>query len=148
MKRFKLIVAYDGTNYNGFAKQPNGTTIQGILEAAIAKIVQHEVRILGAGRTDSGVHAYAQCCVFDSETNIPVDRLEKAINSQLPPDISIKSVEEVSEAFHPRFGAKRKTYRYQILNSKIRDPFLYKYAFLYPYEMNVECMQADRKSVV
>ena len=148
MKRFKLIVAYDGTNYNGFAKQPNATTIQGTLDVAIAKIVQHEVRTLGAGRTDRGVHAFAQCCVFDSDTKIPADRLAKAINSQLPADISVKSVEEVSEDFHPRFGAKRKTYRYQILNAKIRDPFLYKYALLYPYELDVERMQEAANEMI
>ena len=124
MKRFKMIVAYDGTNYNGFARQPNGITIQETLEEAICKIVQHEVKTLGAGRTDQGVHAKGQCVTFDSQTKIPVEKLAKAINSQLPVDISVKSVEEVSMDFQPRFGAKRKTYRYQILNSQVRDPFL------------------------
>lgn len=141
MKRFKMIVAYDGTNYNGFARQPNGTTIQETLEKAIKEIVQEDVRTLGAGRTDQGVHAKGQCVTFDSETQIPAFKLKKAINSKLPLDISVQSVEEVDETFQPRFGAKRKTYRYQILNSDVRDPFLYKYSLQYPYKLDISKMQ-------
>lgn len=141
MKRYKMIVAYDGTNYNGFARQPEVTTIQGTLEKAISKITQEEVLTLGAGRTDRGVHAKGQCCTFDSETKIPTVKLARAINSQLPPDIVVKSVEEVEGSFHPRFGAKRKTYRYQILTSPMEDPFLYRYTLHYPYPIHVDKMQ-------
>lgn len=148
MKRFKMIVAYDGTNYNGFARQPNGVTIQETLEEAISKIVQHEVRTLGAGRTDQGVHAKGQCVTFDSETKVPAEKLAKAINSQLPLDISVKSVEEASMNFQPRFGAKRKTYRYQILNAQVRDPFLYKYSLQYPYKLDIELMQEAANEMV
>lgn len=148
MKRFKMIVAYDGTNYNGFARQPNGVTIQETLEEAISKIVQHEVRTLGAGRTDQGVHAKGQCVIFDSETKVPAEKLAKAINSQLPLDISVKSVEEVSMDFQPRFGAKRKTYRYQLLNAQVRDPFLYKYSLQYPYKLDIELMQEAANEMV
>ena len=148
MKRFKMIVAYDGTNYNGFARQPNGVTIQETLEVAISKIVQHEVKTLGAGRTDQGVHAKGQCVTFDSDTKIPIEKLTKAINSKLPLDISVKSVEEVSMEFQPRFGAKRKTYRYQILNSQVRDPFLYKYSLQYPYKIDVKLIQKAANHMV
>ncbi len=148
MARYKLIVAYDGTNYNGFARQPNGTTIVETLEEAVEKIVQHKVYILGAGRTDTGVHAKGQCCVFDSDTKVPVERLAKAINSKLPMDIAVQSVEKVSDDFHPRFGAKRKTYRYQIMNSKQRDPFLYKYALAYPYAIDLEKMKAAAEKMI
>lgn len=148
MARYKLIVAYDGTNYNGFARQPNGVTIVETLEEAVEKIVQHKVYILGAGRTDTGVHAAGQCCIFDSETKVPVERLAKAINSQLPKDISVQSVEKVSDEFHPRFGAKRKTYRYQILNAKQRSPFLDKYTLLYPYEMDLDKMRLAAEKMV
>nr|WP_302597293.1 tRNA pseudouridine(38-40) synthase TruA [uncultured Cellulosilyticum sp.] len=148
MARYKLIVAYDGTNYNGFARQPNGITIVETLEEAVEKIVQHKVYILGAGRTDTGVHAKGQCCIFDSDTKVPVDRLAKAINSKLPMDIAVQSVERVSDDFHPRFGAKRKTYRYQILNSKQRDPFSYKYTLMYPYEVDLERMKTAAAKMV
>lgn len=148
MKRYKMIVAYDGTNYNGFARQPNATTIQGTLEKAISKITQEEILTLGAGRTDRGVHAKGQCVTFDSETKIPTFKLLKAINSQLPPDIVVQSVEEVSEEFHPRFGAKRKTYRYQILNTPVQDPFNYRYTLHYPYAIDIDKMQAAADRMV
>ena len=148
MSRYKMIVAYDGTNYNGFARQPNGITIQETLEKALEAIFQKPTLILGAGRTDTGVHAIGQCCTFESDTKIPVERLAKAFNSKLPPDITVKSVEQVSDAFHPRYGAKRKTYRYQILNAPIRDPFLYKYSLLYPYPLDIEKMQYAANQMV
>ena len=148
MKRFKMIVAYDGTHYNGFARQPNGVTIQETLEEAIRKIVQHEVRTLGAGRTDQGVHAKGQCVTFDSDTKVPVGKLARAINSKLPLDISVKSVEEVDMDFQPRFGAKRKTYRYQILNAQVRDPFLYKYSLAYPYHLDTQLMQEAANEMI
>lgn len=141
MSRYKLIVAYDGTNYNGFARQPNGITIQVILEEAIKAIIQKDVKVLGAGRTDAGVHAKGQCCTFDADINIPVQRLAHAINSKLPSDIAVKSAQIVGEDFHPQYGAKRKTYRYQILNSRIRDPFLSKYSWLYPFKLDIELMR-------
>lgn len=141
MKRFKMIVAYDGTNYHGFAKQNEAVTVQGTLEQAIQKITQEEIVSLGAGRTDAGVHAKGQCVTFDSLTKIPAERLLKAINSQLPSDIVVQSVEEVDENFHPRFGAKRKTYRYQIWCGKLPDPFTYRYALHYPYPVNETLMQ-------
>lgn len=141
MKRFKMIVAYDGTNYHGFARQNEAITVQGTIEKAIKKITQEEVVSLGAGRTDAGVHAKGQCVTFDSETKIPAERLIKAINSQLPPDIVIQELSEVDGDFHPRFGAKRKTYRYQIWCGKLPDPFTYRYALHYPYPVNEKIMQ-------
>lgn len=148
MTRFKIIVAYDGTEYCGFARQRQANTIQQTLETAISKIVRHDVIIHGAGRTDAGVHAQGQCCIFDSETKIPPEKLILAINSHLPKDIAVKSLEVVDESFHPRFGAKRKTYRYQIYNSRIRDPFLCKYCYQYKGEINIERMQEAAKEIV
>lgn len=142
MKRYKMIVAYDGTNYHGFARQNEAITVQGTIEKAIKRITQEEVLTLGAGRTDAGVHAKGQCVTFDSETKIPTNRLLKAINSQLPPDIVIQSVEEVDDSFHPRFGAKRKTYRYQIWCGALPDPFTYRYALHYPYKVD-ECLMQE-----
>lgn len=148
MPRFKLILAYDGTNYHGFQKQHNGLTIQEVLEKAIQSIVQQPVEVIGAGRTDTGVHARGQCCVFDAETSIPVYNLIKAINSKLPQDIVLRDLETVSEDFHPRYRAKHKTYRYQILNSKVRDPFNYKYTYFYPYALDVALMQEGANHII
>lgn len=141
MPRFKLVVAYDGTNYHGFAKQNNALTIQEVLERAIESVLQKPVEIVGAGRTDAGVHAKDQCCTFDGETSIQVRNLARAINSRLPNDIVVKEVQIAADDFHPRYAAKNKTYRYQILNSDTKDPFLYKYAYFYPYHLDIERMQ-------
>lgn len=141
MPRFKLIVAYDGTSYHGFAKQENALTIQEVLENAIASVIRQSVKVIGAGRTDTGVHAKGQCCIFDAETNIPDYNLLKAINSRLPADIVVKEVQIVADDFQPRYAAKHKTYRYQILNSNIHDPFIDKYTCFYPYELDITLMQ-------
>ncbi len=146
--RFKLIVAYDGTDYHGFAKQDNALTIQEVLEKAIASVIGQDVRVIGAGRTDTGVHAKGQCCVFDAQTGIPVYSLIKAINSKLPKDITVKDIAIVPDDFQPRYAAKHKTYRYQILNSKIRDPFIYKYAYFYPYDLDITLMQEAAAYIV
>lgn len=148
MPRVKLIVAYDGTDYHGFVKQKSVITVQQVLEEAIAYILRTPVLIEGAGRTDAGVHAQGQCCIFDAETSIPVLSLLRAINSKLPKDVVIKEAEIVPESFHPRFSAKRKTYRYQILNSSIRNPFLERYAYFYPRSLNIEWMKKAAEYMV
>jgi len=141
MPRFKFIVAYDGTNYHGFARQKNALTVQEVLEGAISSILQKPIEVVGSGRTDTGVHAKGQCCIFNAETSIEVQNLARAINSKLPSDIVIKDVQIAADDFHPRYAAKNKTYRYQILNSDTRDPFIDKYAYFYPYPLDIERMQ-------
>jgi tRNA pseudouridine38-40 synthase len=141
MKRIKCIVSYDGTNYHGFAKQKNACTVQQILEEAFFTILRHPVQVVGAGRTDTGVHAKGQCCIVDTDKEIALRRLLKGVNSQLPKDIVIREMEEVPDDFHPQYLAKRKTYRYQILNGETPDPFWYKYAYFYPYFLDGDKMQ-------
>lgn len=148
MSRYKLIIAYDGTHYHGFAKQPNAITIQELLEKAIGSILGQSIKVIGAGRTDTGVHAKAQCCIFDADTNIPVERLTGAINSKLPKDIIVQKVEKTTADFHPRYAAKRKTYRYQILNSEVQDPFLYRYTYFYPYKLDIERMREGGNHII
>lgn len=148
MKRLKFIVAYDGTNYHGFAKQPNAETIQETIQQAIYKLTQQHVEVIGSGRTDTGVHARGQCCIIDIETRIPVERFGKALNSRLPDDIIVRDVEEVTTDFHPRFGVKKKTYRYQILTSKVNDPFLRKYVYFYPTKLDIDQMRKAAKYIV
>lgn len=141
MQGIRFIVAYDGTRYHGFAKQKEVVTVQSKLEEAISYIVRHEVEVIGAGRTDAGVHAKGQCCMFESDTSIPLDKLRRAINSKLPQDIIIKEMDFAPEDFHPRFSAKRKTYRYQIRYQGDRDPFNYRYEYFYPRTLNIEDMK-------
>ncbi|OON97901.1 MAG: tRNA pseudouridine(38-40) synthase TruA [Epulopiscium sp. Nele67-Bin005] len=140
MKKLKIIVAYKGTNYHGFARQPNGITIQECLEKAIFDLTGQKIEVLGAGRTDTGVHAKAQCCMAILDTKIPITKFASAMNAKLPKDIVVQSVEEADENFHPRFNAKRKTYRYQILNSKQNNPFIQDIAYFYPYNLDFQKM--------
>lgn len=148
MKRIQLIVAYDGTHYHGFARQNNALTIQEVMEKAIEQLTKQKVEVIASGRTDTGVHAKAQCCIIDIDMKIPVERFAKAMNHWLPSDIVIKEAKEVKSDFHPRFMAKKKTYRYQILNSKTNDPFSGKYSYFYPYHLDVKKMQEGAKYIV
>lgn len=141
MKRIQLIVAYDGTKYHGFARQKNAVTIQEVVEREIFALTKQQVELVGSGRTDAGVHAKGQCCIIDIDTPIPVERLAKALNGRLPSDIVIKEAVEVKADFHPRYMAKKKTYRYQILTSLVNDPFIGKYCYFYPYTLDIERMK-------
>jgi tRNA pseudouridine38-40 synthase len=122
MKNILLTITYDGTNYNGWQKQPNGIGIQEKIEEACYKIFKQNLKVIGASRTDTGVHALGQRGLISIDTNIPIDRIPYALNSALPKDIVIRDAKEVSEDFHPRYSAIEKTYHYQILNEKFQIP--------------------------
>jgi len=119
VRRIKVLISYDGTEYHGWQVQPNLPTIQGVLEDVISGIEGRAVQVAGSGRTDAGVHALAQVAAFSIENPIPVDNLRRAVNRLLPRDIRILSAEEAAPDFHPRFQAKRKTYEYRICSSEI-----------------------------
>ncbi|OOB80063.1 MAG: tRNA pseudouridine(38-40) synthase TruA [Epulopiscium sp. Nuni2H_MBin003] len=148
--KLKLVLAYKGTNYNGFASQvgENINTIQQQVEKAVFDITQKSVTIVCSGRTDAGVHAQHQVCLADIDTNIPIDKLQLAINAKLPKDIVIKYLEQTSDDFHPRFNVKTKTYRYQILNAGVRDPFLMDYTYFYPYKLDLVAMKEASTYIV
>ena len=110
MKRIKLTVAYDGTNYCGWQVQPNGITIEEVLNKALKKLTGEDILIIGASRTDSGVHAMGNVAVFDTETTIPPEKIAVALNQRLPEDIRIQKSEEVPLDWHPRHVKSRKTY--------------------------------------
>ncbi len=131
-RNIKLVVAYDGTNFHGFQRQTNALSVQEVIEDGLAKICSHKVVIFGAGRTDSGVHAYGQVVNFYTNAQIPTEKIPYALKGLLPPDIAIKKAEEVSPAFHARYGAKSKVYRYKIYNDRLPDPFMYNYAWHIP----------------
>jgi len=142
MQRYKGIIAYDGSCFSGYQVQPNKRTVQSELERVLAKMHKgSQVKVAASGRTDAGVHAMGQVIHFDSPLAIPEGKWATALNSLLPDDISIVSVEHVSESFHARFDAAGKEYRYQLLQAPARDPFLRKYAYHYPYPLNLEAMK-------
>jgi tRNA pseudouridine38-40 synthase len=143
MRNIMVIVSYDGTNYHGFQEQ-RGTkfqTIQGILESRLAKMTGREIRIIGAGRTDAGVHALGQVINFDPEDwPVPTEKVAYALNSYLPRDIAaIRSI-EVSPAFHARFSATAKRYRYTIYNGRVHSPLLRLYSCHLPQPLDAEAM--------
>lgn len=122
MKRVKLIVAYDGTNYCGWQTQPNGMTIEELLNKQLSALLKEEIQVIGASRTDSGVHALGNIAVFDTNTRIPAEKIALALNQRLPADVVVQSSCEVEQNWHPRKCNTRKTYEYRILNRKIPMP--------------------------
>ena len=122
MKRIKLTIAYDGTNYYGWQIQPNGITIEEVLNKALCKLTDENIQVIGASRTDSGVHAMGNVAVFDTETTIPAEKIAMALNQRLPEDIVIVRSEEVPLDFHPRYCDCSKTYEYHIINTRIPNP--------------------------
>jgi tRNA pseudouridine38-40 synthase len=136
MRRIRITLSYDGTDYYGWQVQPGLPTIQGVLEAVLSEIESAEVKVEGSGRTDAGVHALAQVAAFSLENPIPAPNLEKAMNRQLPRDIRVLSAAEAREDFHPRFDATAKTYEYRILRAAICSPFERRYVHHHPYPLN------------
>lgn len=141
MKRIKLVVAYDGTNYCGWQIQPTGITIEGVLNQALTQLLGEEIQVIGASRTDSGVHSLGNVAVFDTETRIPPEKICYALNQRLPEDIVVQSSCEVAKEFHPRHCYSEKTYEYRILNRKIPVPTLKRYTYFYYRSLDITKMQ-------
>ncbi len=142
MRRIKIELAYDGTEFHGWQVQPGLPTIQGTLELVISEIEGAPVQVAGSGRTDAGVHALAQVAAFSIANPIPVENLRRAINRLLPGEIRVTRVEEAADDFHPRFAAKAKTYEYRIFRGEICPPFERRYVCHHPYPLRVEEMAA------
>ncbi|MDE5695857.1 MAG: tRNA pseudouridine(38-40) synthase TruA [Lachnospiraceae bacterium] len=122
MKRVMLTVAYDGTNYHGWQLQPNVTTIESVLNEALSALLREDIRVIGASRTDTGVHALGNIAVFDTQARMPAEKFSYALNQRLPEDVRIQASREVPVDFHPRRQDSRKTYEYKILNSAFPMP--------------------------
>lgn len=141
MKRIKLIVAYEGTHYCGWQLQPNGITIEGVLNQALSELLEEEIQVIGASRTDSGVHSLGNVAVFDTDTRIPPEKICYAVNQRLPEDIVVQESCEVEPDFHPRHCYSEKTYEYRILNRRIPRPDLRRNTYFYYRSLDVEKMQ-------
>lgn len=139
--RVKMIVAYDGTNYNGWQVQPNGVTIEQKLNEALFDLLGEDIRIIGASRTDAGVHSLGNVCCFDTDTRMPAEKISYALNQRLPEDIVVQDSCEVPSSFHPRFAKSRKTYEYRILNRHFRLPTRRLDTYFYYYPLDVQRMQ-------
>ena len=141
MRRIKLEIAYDGTSYHGWQIQPGELTVEAVVNRALSELLQEEVTVIGASRTDSGVHAKGNVAVFDTNTRIPAEKICYAINQHLPWDIRVQSSIEVSESFHPRKVKSKKSYEYSILNRSISLPTDRLYSYFLYYDLDVKLMQ-------
>lgn len=137
LKRYKAVIEYDGTNYFGYQYQPTMPTIQGELEKALCKICQTPIRVHGAGRTDTGVHATGQVIAFDTAWQHGLPKLQQAFNAVLPNDIVVQQIGVVSASFSPRFDALSRTYRYTILNQPY--PIAVNRFYSYHVKKNYNC---------
>jgi len=136
MRRLRITLAYDGSDFHGWQVQPGLPTIQGALEAVLAEIESAPVQVEGSGRTDAGVHALAQVAAFTLANPIPAPNLRKAMNRLLPRAIRVLEVADTAPDFHPRFAARAKTYEYRILRAEICSPFERRYVYHHPYPLD------------
>lgn len=146
MRNIKLTIEYDGTNYVGWQRQKNGTSIEETIEQAIMNITGEEVKIIGSSRTDAGVHAKGQTANFFTTSKIPGLKFASAINSKLPKDIVILDALEVDEKFHSRYSSIGKKYSYKILNRKQPPAYLRNFVEYCPYELNFSLMTDASKA--
>jgi tRNA pseudouridine38-40 synthase len=148
VRNLKLTLQYDGTNYVGWQRQAEGTSIQGLVEDALRPIAGSRVVVHGAGRTDAGVHALGQVATASLDTTLEPTTLARALNAVLPTDVRVLSVEEVPTEFHARFSAVGKAYEYRIVNAPIVSPFIVRYTWHVPQPLDVASMKAAAGGLV
>ena len=141
MVRYKAIISYDGTNFSGFQRQPNGRTVQSELEKTLSKMASQPIEVHASGRTDAGVHAIGQVIHFDFPYERPLERMRYGLDTQTPDDIACRSVEIVADDFHARYLATGKTYEFRVDIGKPRSPFRRYYASYFPYSIDVKKIQ-------
>lgn len=139
--RVKMVVAYDGTNYCGWQVQPNGITIEEVLNRELSRLLKEEINVTGASRTDSGVHSLGNVAVFDTNTKMPANKISFALNQSLPEDIVVQDSSEVPPDWHPRYQHSRKTYEYRILNRMFRQPTRRLDTYFYHFPLDVDKMK-------
>ncbi len=147
--RIKAVIAYDGTAYHGFQRQPpdREPSIQGTLEGALSMIGQPGT-VLGAGRTDAGVHASGQVIAFDVNWQHGLEDLQRALNATLPVDIAVLELEQTADTFHPRYDAVSRAYRYSICNTRVRNPLKMRYALHVPQELDIDAMRRALAGII
>ncbi len=146
--RIRAIVSYDGTDYAGFQRQADVITVQEALEDSLLEVTQEQTTVLAAGRTDAGVHAVGQVIAFDTAWGHGTLDLHRALNAVLPQDIAVRALDRTEDDFHPRFEARRRWYRYRVLNGPIRAPLARRYSLHVPYPLDVEVMGGAARLLV
>ena len=141
MKRIKLTVAYDGRDYCGWQIQKNGVTVEEVLNRALSRLTGEKITVIGASRTDAGVHARGNVAVFDTDTRIPAERIAYAVNALLPEDVVVVRSEEVPAGWHPRKCVSVKTYEYRILNREFPDPVRRRDTYFVSFPLDLDRMR-------
>lgn len=148
MRNLKLTLSYDGTDFSGWQVQPETATVQGTLASAIGRITGEKVLPQASGRTDAGVHALGQVVTFATESSVPTENFQKALNDNLPASVRVLRVEEAAADFHARHSAKAKTYRYRIYRAAICPPFTARYVWHFPYPLDETAMAGAAALVI
>ena len=148
MRRLRLVLEYDGTGFCGFQRQPSQPSVQEALEAKLSTVCGHPVTVVGAGRTDAGVHALGQVTHFDTTGRIPVGNVERAVNSLPGMELVVRQAEETFGEFHARFSAKGKTYRYRIWNDSVVPPLEHGRAWHVPVPLDLSAVAAEAEAFV
>jgi tRNA pseudouridine38-40 synthase len=146
MANIRIIIEYDGTDFHGWQVQPNRRTVQGEIEDALKRLVGKTVRIVGAGRTDTGVHAIGQVANFDEATGLSLSRIQKALNAMTGDDVYIKRIDRVASDFHSRFSASSKKYQYSILQTP--SPLRNRYAWYTSFTLDISLMKKLTRSLL
>jgi tRNA pseudouridine38-40 synthase len=144
----RATIAYDGTDFLGFQLQSSGRTVQGVLEDALAQVSQERVRVVGSGRTDSGVHARGQIIGFHLAWRHSLEDLQRALNAVLPKDVAVLELGLAPEGWHPRFSALRRHYRYSVLSQPIRSPLDRRYAHRVAQSLDLELLETSSRVLV
>lgn len=148
MKRVLLRIAYDGTKYHGWQVQSNALSVCEVINRELSDLLREDIEVIGASRTDAGVHAYGNVAVFDTNSSIPTEKISYALNGRLPEDIVIRQSKEVPKDFHPRYTNSKKTYQYIIQNSEFPLPTNRLYSYFVYHKLDVEKMKEGAKYLV
>ena len=148
MRNIKLAIQYDGTNYCGWQSQKNGVAIQDVIEKALKKVVGEKIKLVGSGRTDSGVHAKGQIANFKTNSEMPLASIKKGLNSNLSDDIIVAGAEETNPDFHAQYSSRSKLYRYALTNKNPISPFHRNYIAFTPYKLDLELMKKEARALL
>ncbi len=140
MRNLRMLIEYDGTDFHGFAKQKSARTVQGVLEAALQALLKEPIQVVGASRTDAGVHAKGQVVNFFTTSPIPTERLVVALNKRLPPDLKVLRASDAEPDFHARHSARSRLYRYTLYTCPHPSVWRIRYALHYPHPLDIERM--------
>ncbi len=148
MAQYRILLEYDGTDYHGWQLQPDARTVQGVLETALATVLRHPVRVSASGRTDAGVHALGQVATFRTELAIDPREIRKSLNALTPPDVSVREVAGVPDAFDPRRHATARVYEYRIWMQPWRSAFWHRFTWHVPRPLDVGAMRFAAAALV